>query len=137
MSMALEPRRQLLQLLGALVMGFALGALYDLLRPPRRRIGRLCAALLDLLFALLAGAATFLYAMGALDGRLGLWELTASALGFLLYMPLLSPLFYPLFSACFAFLCRMIGSCKILCAKVPISAKKNFQKVRKCFIVKR
>lgn len=137
MSPTLDPKRQLLQLLGALVLGFALGALYDLLRPPRRRLGGLAAALLDLLFALLAGTAAFLYAMGALDGRLGLWELAAAALGFLLYMPLLSPLFYPLFSACFEFLCGMIGSCKILCAKVPISAKKNFQKVRKCFIVKR
>lgn len=135
--MALDPRVQLLQLLGALILGLALGLVYDLLRPPRRRLGRLAAALLDLLFALLSGAAVFLYAMGALEGRLGLWELAASALGFLLYLHMLSPLFYPLFTAGFDFLCRMIGSCKILCVNFQISAKKNFQKVRKCFIVKR
>ena len=135
--MALDPRVQLLRLLGALLLGTALGAVYDLLRPPRRRLGRLPGALLDLLFALLAGAAAFLYAMGALAGRFGLWELAASALGFLLYMDLLSPLFYPLFSAFFDFLCRIIGSCKIICVKFQISAKKIFQNVRKCFIVKR
>ncbi len=135
--MAIDPRAQLLQLLGALILGLALGAVYDFLRPPRRRLGRLGASLLDLLFALLAGAVSFLYAMGALGGRLGLWELAACTLGFLSYLHLLSPLFYPLFSACFEFLCRIIGSCKKFCVNFQISAKKNFQKVRKCFIVKR
>ena len=135
--MAVDPRAQLLRLLGALLLGLALGLLYDLLRPPRRRLGRLGAALFDLLFALLAGAAVFLYAMGAPAGRLGLWELAAAVSGFLLYQQLLSPLFYPLFSACFGFLCSIIGSWKIICVKFQISAKKNFQKVRKCFIVKR
>ncbi len=129
--MALDPRVQLLQLIGALVLGLALGLVYDLLRPPRRRFGRLCEALLDLLFALVAGWAAFLYAMGALGGRLGLWELAASTLAFLLYFHILSPLFYPLFSACYVFLCSMMESCKKICVNFQISAKKNFQKVRK------
>ncbi len=129
--MAHDPRVQLLQLFGALLLGLALGLIYDLLRPPRRRLGRLCAALLDMLFALCAGAAAFLYAMRALSGRLGLWELSASALGFLLYLHMLSPLFYPLFSGCFGFLCRIFGSYKKLCVKFRISAKKYFQNMRK------
>ena len=135
--MGLDPRRQLLQLQGALVLGAALGLLYDLLRPPRRCLGRVPAALLDLLFALLAGAAVFLFTMGAAAGRLGLWEIIASALGFFLYLSVLSPLFYPLFSKLFGLLCRILGSCKNICVNFQISAKKNFQNVRKCFIVKR
>ena len=126
--MALDPGRQLLQLLGALLLGMALGPAYDLLRPPRRRSGRLAAALLDLLFALLAGAAAFLYAMGAGNGRLGVWELTASTLGFLMYFHLLSPLFYPLFSAFHETLRSIIGSCKKLCVELQISAKKTSKK---------
>ena len=43
--MALDPRVQFMHLLGALVLGLALGCVYDLLRPPRRRLGRLCEAL--------------------------------------------------------------------------------------------
>ena len=135
--MGLDPRAQLLRLLGALLLGAGLGTAYDLLRPPRRRLGRVGAALLDLLFALLAGAAAFLCAMSAPEGRAGLWELAASALGFLLYIHVLSPLFYPLFFTFFDFLCRIIGSCKKCCVKIQNSAKKNFQNVRKCFIVKR
>ena len=135
--MGLDPRRELRQLLLALAMGFVLGFGYDVLRPPRRRFGRGVAALLDLLFALLATAAVFLYAMSAGEGRLGLWELCASLLGFLLYLYILSPLILPFLTAVLESLCSIIEWCKKICVKLQISAKKNFQKVRKCFIVKR
>ena len=49
----------------ALLLGVGLGLAYDLLRPPRRRLGPIPAVLLDLLFSLCAGTAAFLYAMGA------------------------------------------------------------------------
>ena len=94
--MGLDPRRELLRLLLALLLGFALGFVYDVLRPPRRRFGRAAAALLDLLFGLFAAIAVFLFTMSAGEGRLGLWELAASLLGFLLYLHSLSPLFCPL-----------------------------------------
>ncbi len=68
----------------ALLLGLALGLLYDLLRPLRHRAGR-AAPLLDLLFSLLAGASSFLFAMRAPGGRMGLWELAAALLGFLLW----------------------------------------------------
>ena len=66
--------RQLAALGTALALGTGLGLLYDLLRPPRRQGGGLLASLLDLLFAFCAGAAVFLRAMAAPEGRLGLWE---------------------------------------------------------------
>ena len=135
--MGLDPRRELLRLLLALLLGFALGFVYDVLRPPRRRFGRAVAALLDLLFGLLAAIAAFLFAMSAGEGRLGLWELTASLLGFLLYLHSLSPLFYPLLTALLETLCSIMESTKKFCVNLQISAKKIFQNVRKCFIVKR
>ena len=136
MSLARDLQQQALGLLGALLLGLALGLAYDLLRPPRRAAGPLAAALLDVLFCLTAALAAFLYAMRASDGRLGLWELTASFSGFLLYLHRLSPLFLPLLQRGWQLLFRIIGSCKKISVKCQISAKKNFQKVRKCFIVK-
>ena len=135
--MGLDPRRELLRLLLALLLGFAPGFVYDVLRPPRRRFGRAAAALLDLLFGLLAAIAVFLFTMSAGEGRLGLWELAASLLGFLLYLHSLSPLFFPLLTLLLESLYSIMESFKKICVNIQISAKKNFQKVRKCFIVKR
>ena len=137
MSMALDLQRQALSLLGALLLGFILGFAYDLLRPPREGKGRLLTAFLDTLFCLTAAVAAFLYAMRASDGRLGLWELTLAFSGFLLYLHLLSPIFNPLLRKVWQLLFSIIASCKKISVKCQISAKKNFQKVRKCFIVKR
>ena len=96
MAVALDD--QLRRLLTAAALGALLALAYDLLRPPRRRTGPFVNAALDLLYALFAGSALFLYAMGAGSGRLGLWELGAAAAGFALYMALLSPLLLPVFS---------------------------------------
>ena len=137
MSLALDLSRQALGLLGALLLGLALGLGYDLLRPPRQGAGSLLTALLDVLFCLTAASAAFLYAMGASAGRLGLWELTAAFSGFLLYLHFLSPVFLPRWQRGWRLCCHIIGSCKKISDKCQISAKKNFQKVRKCFIVKR
>lgn len=68
----------------ALLLGFGLALLYDLLRPLRHRAGG-AAHLLDLSFSVLAGAAVFLFAMRAPTGRIGLWELAAALTGFLLW----------------------------------------------------
>lgn len=76
-------------LLPGLLLGIGLGMLYDLLRPLRRSAGP-WAALLDVCFALLAGAAAFAAAMHAADGRLGLWSLAAALLGFLIQLYFLS-----------------------------------------------
>lgn len=74
---------QALRLTEGLALGAALGLVYGLLRPLRRRAGR-AAALFDVLFVLLAGAAAFVFACAAPDARLGLWELAAMLTGFLL-----------------------------------------------------
>ena len=137
MSMALDLRRQALSILGALLLGLALGLAYDLLRPPREGKGRLLTALLDALFCLTAAIAAFLYAMRSSNGRLGFWELTASFAGFLLYLHLFSPVFLPYMQKAWHLMCTIIDLCKKFTVKCQISAKKNFQKVRKCFIVKR
>ena len=129
--------RQALALLMALGLGLGLGLLYDLLRPPRRRSGRLLAGLLDGFFALAAGTAVFVFAMGAGSGRLGLWELTAALLGFLLYLHALSPLLLPLLELPYRVMEHIIRLCKKVGKKLAISAKKFFPNVREWIIMKR
>ena len=70
----------------AAAIGLALGLLYDLLRPLRFRAGKVAAVLLDVLFCAASGTAAFAYAMGAGNGRLGVCELGAMTVGFLLYL---------------------------------------------------
>ena len=77
-EMGIRPSAQALELLGALLLGLGLGLGYDLLRPPRHRLGKRGGSLLDLLFALLAGTAAFLLAMRRQEGRTGLWDLSAA-----------------------------------------------------------
>lgn len=117
---------QALALLLALGLGAGLGLLYDLLRPPRYRGGRVLATALDLLFGLAAGAAVFLYAMGADNGRLGLWELTAALLGFLFYLHALSPAVLPLLELPYRVMENTMRSCKKIGKKLADSAKKFF-----------
>ena len=126
-EMGIRPSAQALELLEALLLGVGLGLGYDLLRPPRRRSGRLGGSLLDLLFALLAGAAAFLSAMNSSGGRTGLWELSATLLGFLLYLYALSPAVLPLLEGW----CRVMFNTMRLFKKIEKnlwqSAKKTFQ----------
>lgn len=101
--MRVDNRAQGLALLLALALGLAAGLLYDLLRPPRWRF-RGAALLLDTLYCLALGAAFFVFAMAAGDGRLGLDRLGAAWTGVLLYHHLLSPLCLPFISKLFQLL---------------------------------
>lgn len=116
--MALDLRAQALTLLRALAFGFALGLCYDLLRPPRRGGGRFLAPALDVLFGVLAAWAGFLYAMGAGEGRLGLWSLSCCLLGFLLYLYACSPLVAPVLAALWLTICKTMGSLKNFTKKI-------------------
>lgn len=87
---------QALGLVLAFVMGAGMGVLYDVLRPLRRRSGRGGAAALDALYMLLCGALSFVFAMGAGSGKLGMWELAATLAGFAGYMYTLSDTVFPL-----------------------------------------
>lgn len=116
--------------------GWCLGLLYDLLRTPRRRLGRGTAALLDILFCAASGAAAFLFAMSAGNGYLGCWELLAALCGFLLYQYTLSRVFMPVGDKIFGFFCRVARNGKIFTKKVCKTAKFYFQKSKECFIIK-
>ncbi len=126
-EMGIRPSAQALELLEALLLGVGLGLGYDLLRPPRRRSGRLGGSLLDLLFALLAGAAAFLSAMNSSGGRTGLWELSATLLGFLLYLYALSPAVLPLLEGWYRVMFNTMGLFKKIEKNLWKSAKKTFQ----------
>ena len=120
-----------------LLLGMGLGLLYDLLRPPRRAAGAKAAALLDLLFAALALTAAFLTAMGAAEGRLDLWELTAELLGFLFYLQVLSPAILPLTERSFRVIQNTIRSLKKLVENLGKTAKKYFPNWKDWIIMKR
>ena len=86
--MELSIRAQSLSLLLALGAGAALGLLYDLLRPIRRRLP---GALWDALFCAVTAAVCFLLALREETGRLAGGQLAGGLLGFCLYLHLLSP----------------------------------------------
>ena len=80
---------QLAQLCASVMLGFALGAVYDTLRTIRRRLG--LTALCDALFCALALAGLFTLGMSLGAGQLHFLMLGFVILGFCLYMRLLSP----------------------------------------------
>ena len=124
-------------LLPWLLLGMGLGLLYDLLRPPRWAARAAAAALLDLLFAVLAMAAVFLAAMGANEGRLGLWELAAGLLGFLFYLYGLSPAILPLAERAYRVIQNTIRLLKKQVENLRKTAKKYFPNWKDWIIMKR
>ncbi len=134
--MELNIGRQAAAIVFAHLGGWLLGLVYDLLRPPRRRLRPASAAVLDLLFCVFAGSAAFLFAMGAGSGRLGTWELLAALCGFLAYMHTLSRILEPGLDWICAGIWHAAGQGKILSKKVWKSAKIYFQKSKECFIIK-
>ena len=131
--MEIELSRQSAALFIALLMGVCIGVLYDLLRPLRRRTGRMAGALLDVLFCAASGCAVFTYAMGAGDGRLGIWELAAALIGFLLYMHTLSTLFLRVFTAMLDVLYKAASAVKEFARKLFLMTKKCLAHVREWF----
>ena len=125
--MGLEIRAEALSLLLACALGTALGLLYDLLRPIRRRAW---AGLWDLLFCLCAAAAAFLFAMRAENGVLGTGEILLSLAGLLLYLRLLSPLLLPLWEECVQESGAFARKAQERAKKVPEGVKKLFQNRR-------
>ena len=98
-------------LLGAVLLGAALGLAYDLFRTFRRRLRLpLVGPALDLAFWLLATAVLFLYAIAAGGGELRLYMVAALFLGGAAYFWLLSrPVLFLTGKAAdlAAFLCRL------------------------------
>lgn len=135
MAAALDKQAMALAL--ALLLGILTGVCYDFFRPLRHHSGKVLAAVQDALFCLIAGGGLFVFAMGADNGRMGLWELTAVLIGFLLYMHTLSTPILAFFTALFRYIKKAAVFCKKILKKIAVSAKKFFQKVRECFIIKK
>lgn len=135
-SMELDIGAQAAEILLAHLGGWLLGLLYDLLRPPRRRLRPLPAAMLDIVYCAAAFSAVFIFAMSAGSGRVGTWELFAALLGFLAYMHSLSRIFAPWLDKICAAAWRAVGRGKNLSKKVWKIAKRYFQKSKECFIIK-
>ena len=129
--------RQAAALLFAALLGALAGRLYDLLRPLRGALRQPWAALTDLLYALAVGAGLFFFAMSAGDGRLGLWELTAALLGFLLYLHRLSPRLLPLFTRAAAKTVKGLESLGKPAKKFAEKRKKFFQSLKDCYMMRR
>ena len=122
--MGLPIRAQALSLLLALGTGAALGLLYDLLRPIRRR-GR--DAVWDVLFCAASSSLCFLLALREENGRLAGGQLLGGLLGFCLYLHLFSPLFLPTLERCALFWEQNWKSMKDRFKKRQLFQKKLFQ----------
>lgn len=134
--MEIDVLQQGLTLLLALLLGAALGLGYDLLRPLRRRSRGVLTALIDVFYALGSGVLAFVFAMGAANGRLGVWELAFTLAGFLAYLHTLSRRVYPIMDGGMNILCGIVKKLKNFFQKTAEMAKFLFQKVRECFIIK-
>ena len=122
---------EILRLGLAALLGLALGFFYDLLRPPRRRVGAIAGALLDLTYALTAGAGCFFFAMSAGNGRMGLWELVCVLLGLLGYWQLFSPAVLGSWEGLLRKGWSIMRFCKKRLKKSGVFVKKYFQNLSK------
>ncbi len=136
-EMGVSASAQALDMLLALLLGGALGLLYDMLRPPRHDFGGWAGVCLDGIFCAAAGFLLFSFAMSTGDGRLGTWVLLCALLGFLAYMHTVSALFLRVFSLSWEKLGAALRFCE---KKLKIAldfSKFYFQKIKKCFIIKK
>lgn len=127
----------IVSLLLAAAVGIGAGILYDGLRPVRRAVVPLAAALLDGVFCALAACALFFLTMSSKSGALGLWEMSAAAAAVLLYFHSFSRFFSSFFAAAFDKQLAAARKAKNAVKKSIASIKKFFQKTRECFIMKR
>lgn len=124
--MELSLNEQALALLYFFSGGLALGIVYDMLRPIRRRLS--AGWIPDILFCAIAAAASFVMAMSAGSGRVGTWELMSTLLGFCLYINCASRFILPLFDKAIHILETIFISLKTLIKKISLHAKKILSK---------
>ena len=135
--MEIRVEEQALALALAFGLGLGTGLLYDLLRPLRRRGGKLLAAAADAVFALVSAFLLFLFAMQADNGRLGTWELAAALLGFLLYMHALSPVMLPVLESLYQLTGKSLRSLEKNLKKIQNLLKRLFPKIKECIKIKK
>lgn len=120
---------ELIWLLIAFVLGICAGLLYDFIRPLRNHWGKAAGIVLDIIFAIVSGVSLFIFAMASEDCRLGLWQLSASLLGFLGYLYTLSRLVSPILNSTYQYLTDFNKQFQNLLKKFRISAKNLFKKM--------
>lgn len=130
-DMEIALSRQAAALGAAFVLGVLLGLMYDFIRPFRRRASSGAALCIDVIYGLCSGCGVFLYVMAAPGGRLGLWELTMSFLGFLAYTWFLSDRVYSLTDGVYGLALRFVAGLKNILKKFRNMTKLYFQNVQK------
>lgn len=130
-DMEIEISRQAVALGLAFALGVLLGLLYDFIRPFRRRASKAAAVCMDVFYGLAAGCGVFLYAMAAPGGRLGIWELGLTLLGFLGYTWTLSDTVYKLTDAVYRNALRFAHGIENILKNFRNMTKLFFQNVQK------
>lgn len=130
-DMEIDLTKQAAALGAAIVLGVLLGLIYDFLRPFRRRASVAAAACIDVAYGLCSGCGVFLYAMAAPGGRLGLWELSLTLLGFLLYTWTLSDRVFRLTDGVYSLVRRLVLYTENIMKKFRNMTKLFFQNVQK------
>lgn len=121
----------------AAALGMLLGLGYDAVRPLRRSAPAGLQTALDACYCLISGALVFCLAMAADNGRLGVWEPVCSMLGFAVYARIAGDRAVGIFTAIYRAVRRFFRAAKKIIKKTAVSAKMGFQKMRKCFIIKK
>ena len=130
-DMEIELTKQAAALGAAIVLGLLLGLIYDFLRPFRRRASKAAAVCIDVIYGLCSGCGVFLYAMAAPGGRLGLWELSLTLLGFLGYTWILSERVYRLTNGAYSLVGHFVLCIENIIKKFRNMTKLFFQNVQK------
>ena len=119
--MQLSVKIQLYAVIGSMLTGFALGAVYDLCHVLRKRLG--AAILFDLLFWLAALFALFTAGMDIGGGSLHILMLLSALIGFALYMALLSAPVFALIDKAAALIGLLLSPAKKVVKKFGAFAK--------------
>lgn len=132
--MGVNISQQLLLFLRSVLLGGVLGLLYDLLRPFRRRGGRLWGGFLDALYGVTAVSALFFFVMAG-DGELRVFILLGTIGGAVLFFCLLSQLMAPLWEFWAALLLTPVGWLKSFLEICRKNFKKLFSFWKKWFTI--
>ena len=132
--MGVNISQQLALFLRSVLLGGVLGLLYDLLRPFRRRCGRLGEGLLDALYGVTAVSALFFFVMAG-DGELRIFVVMGTIGGAVLFFCLLSQAMTPVWEFWAALLLAPLGWVKKFLGKCRKNFKKLFSFWRKWFTI--
>jgi uncharacterized membrane protein YeaQ/YmgE (transglycosylase-associated protein family) len=133
---------QILQAASTLLVGLALGLVYDLFRAVRMRTGTLAGVVCDVSFCVVTAAALFLLGMGPGRGELRLYMMAVAFIGAMAYFALFgryvrryTARFFALMGKAVAILCIPMAKLRMVFKKFSQISKNIFSSAQKRFTI--